>query len=134
MTHPPQDADREANRSFSKFAVMCIMAGALTAIALAITKYAPAQDTGDMTMKLVIAGAIGWFASFLTGVYTARTGGSGDLGLAMVFLILHAGAIIAGVVFASSTGTSEGVAAVHQTLQWTLMGLEACYLLLVTWN
>lgn len=134
MTYPPKDAYRDANRGFNRFVVLLLTLGALTALALAITRYAPAQDAGDLAVKLVVAGVVGWFLSFLAGVYTGNSGGSGNLGLAIVFLFLHLGVIGVCLVFASNAGSSGGMAMVHQTAQWIMMALQAFYLLLVTYN
>ena len=131
MTYPPKDAYRDANRGFNTFVVMLLTLGALTALALAMTRYAPAQDSGDLAAKIAVAGFAGWFLSFLAGVYTGKSGGSGNLGLAFVFLIVHVVAFIVCMVFASNAGSSEGMAMVHLTFQWILMGLQALYLLFV---
>ncbi|WKZ28732.1 MAG: hypothetical protein QY323_04325 [Patescibacteria group bacterium] len=134
MTYPPQDAYREANQGFSKFVVMLLTIGALTALALAVTRYAPAQDAGDLALKLAVTGFVGWLLALVASVYTCKSGGSGNLGLAVVFLFLHIGAIIMCLVFVSNAGTSGGVAMVHQVFQWILMGFQAFFLLLVTYN
>ena len=117
-----------------RFTVLCLTILSLVAIAYAMPTFAPAQDTFDLAVKLTVAGFIGWCLSFLAGVYTERSGGSGDLAWALLFLILHVVVIGVCLVFAYHDSWSGYMAAHHARGQWTLMGLEALYLIFVTWD
>jgi hypothetical protein len=133
MTHPPEDAYHDANRDFNRFVVVCLTIAALAALSYATLAYAPATNFGELAWKLTFFVGLGGFLTFLVSVYTAKSGGSGNLGLALLFMFVQL-LVVALFLLLEGVFWPHGSEMLHARAQWILMGLQSIYLLFVTWN